>query len=339
MTESLGRIKFPKGKQTEYLKDILSRYNLSRLELSRILEINIRTLSDWFMEKSTLSQKKFSNLSRRYAIPFPREAKILNRFWYTKKAGKLGALISNKLYGNPGTPTGRRKGGLISMAKFRDNPLLAVKLGVKIRKSISYPKKSLGLAELIGIVLGDGGITDYQIRITLNRNTDKEYGIFVRNLIKELFGLPSKIIFSKNSLAFDIAVYSKSLVEFLVSLGLIKGNKVKNRIDIPRWIKEKRLLSLRCLRGLMDTDGSFYQYEHSIRNSAYCNHAICFTNHSGNLINSVFDILKTEQFNPIKTPRRVYLYRKKEINRYFKIVGSNNIKHSIKYQKAKNLIV
>jgi len=338
MTEQIkgnNRIKFPKGKQRDFLEHILLKFNLSRLELSRIFDINIRTLSDWFQEKSTLSYASFSRLRANYAVALPREAKIISRFWYTGKGGKLGALVRNRLYGNFGTAAGRRKGGLISMAKFRADPRLAAKLGVKLRKTIKYPKKSLELAEFVGVLLGDGGLTAYQLRVTLNSDTDKEYGIFVRSLIKRLFGLSSRVIFPKNGSYFDIVVYSKSLIEFLVSLGLTKGNKIKNKADIPFWIKQRRPLSLRCLRGLMDTDGSFYQYNHIIRNVKYRNYALCFTNHSVNLLSSAYSILKGARFRPSKALRRVYLYRKEDIMRYFRIVGSSNPKHMMKYKKVK----
>lgn len=338
MTEPMkdkSRIKFPKGKQRDFLEHTLLKFNLCRLELSEIFDINIRTLSDLFQEKSTLSYESFSRLRAKYSVSLPNEAKIISRFWYARKAGKLGALMRNKLHGNPGTAEGRRKGGLISMDKFRADPHLAVKLGVKLRKTIKYPRKSLELAEFVGVVLGDGGLTAYQLRVTLNSDTDKEYGVFVRSLIKRLFGLSSRIIFPKNGSYFDIVVYSKSLIEFLVSLGLVRGSKVKNKADIPFWIKQRRTLSLRCLRGLMDTDGSFYQYNHVIRNTKYRNYALCFTNHSVNLINSAYSILKAARFRPSKTLKRVYLYRKEGIVKYFRIVGSSNPKHIAKYKKVR----
>jgi len=327
-----NRIKFHKGKQKEFLERILSEFNLSRPELSKALKINIRTLSDWFQEKSTLGHNGFSNLHSKYGVILPKGARILNRFWYVKKGAKLGALMRNKLYGNPGTAAGRRKGGLISMAKFKANLHLAHKLGIKVRKRIKYPRKSVGLAEFMGVILGDGSLTNYQLRVALNRLTDYEYSIFVRGLIRKLFGLIAKEIFPKDSAAFDIVVYSKSLIDFLVKAGLVKGNKVKNSVDIPLWIKEKRSLRLKCLRGLVDTDGSFYQYRHIIGGHSYRNYALCFTNHSVNLINSVYNILKKEKFGPSKTSKRVYLYRKRDIARYFEIVGSNNPKHVTKYK-------
>lgn len=330
-----SRIKFPKGKQRLFLKGILWEFNLSRPGLSKIFDINIRTLSDWLQEKSTLNYGSFSNLRAKYAVSLPREVRILNRFWYTKKGAKLGALIRNKLYGNPGTAAGRRKGGLVSMAKFKANPHLAYKLGIIVRKKIKYPKKSLEFAELIGVILGDGNLTDYQLRITLNRITDKKYGIFVRGLVRKLFGLTPKTIFPNDSAAFDIVVYSKNLTDFLIRKGLVKGNKVKNNVDLPLWIKEKRILRLRCLRGLMDTDGSFYQYRHIVKNRSYRNYALCFTNRSANLIKSAYGILKKEKLKPSKTSERVYLYRKRDIARYFKIIGSNNPKHIVKYMDLK----
>jgi len=47
-------------------------------------------------------------------------------------------------------------------------------------------------------------------------------------------------------------------------IGLVLGNKVKQQIDIPEWIKSNNNFSLACVRGIIDTDGCFYTNSHYI---------------------------------------------------------------------------
>ncbi|MBM4467703.1 MAG: hypothetical protein FJ014_19490 [Chloroflexi bacterium] len=59
------------------------------------------------------------------------------------------------------------------------------------------PEKSPLLAEFIGIMLGDGSITDHQVTVTLNKTDDAEYANFIRELIGGLFGIASSIHIDK----------------------------------------------------------------------------------------------------------------------------------------------
>jgi intein/homing endonuclease len=227
------------------------------------------------------------------------------------------------------------------MERFKSNKPLAIKLGIRLRKDIKLPVKSEKFSEFVGIVLGDGSLSEFTLKITFNNETDKQYSVFVRQLILELFGITSRIIFHKADKSCDIAVYSKSLVDFLQSSGLKKGNKVKNKINIPSWIKRDRRFRIACMRGLADTDGSFYKYRHTVQGYAYSNFAFCFTNRSRNLLLSVYEILKTEGFHAIESKERIYLYKLEDIRRYFEIIGSHNSKHGDKYKhfikKASNV--
>ena len=147
---------------------------------------------------------------------------------------RLGGLRRIELYGNPGTPEGRSKGGKKSIGLFHKNPILAKRLGFIIRKDIRYPVKSTELAEFIGIMLGDGGLPgNHQITISFNNKTDREFAIYIDGIIKRLFSVNYYIHKRKDSNGADIVVSSSNLVDFLQKQGLVKGNKVKNQIGIP----------------------------------------------------------------------------------------------------------
>ncbi len=174
---------------------------------------------------------------------------------------------------------------MISQQKFRDNPDYASRLGFKIRKQIKYPAKSPLLAEFIGILLGDGGFSRYQVHVTFNRETDKRYADFIQEAIRDLFSTSSFIVSGgAGDKGDDIVVSSRNLVEFLQDLGLKEGHKIRNEVNIPNWIMKNSEFSISCLRGLMDTDGSFYQYRHKVNGKSYLNFSICFTSYSPSLL-------------------------------------------------------
>ncbi len=100
---------------------------------------------------------------------------MINRQAWIEKS-RLGGLKRIQIYGNPGTIEGRRKGGKKTISLFHQDKDLAKKAGFIIRKEIKYPAKCVELAELIGVILGDGGLSgNYQLTVSLNSKTDKEY--------------------------------------------------------------------------------------------------------------------------------------------------------------------
>lgn len=136
------------------------------------------------------------------------------------------------------------------------------------RVSTKTASKDQKLAELIGILLGDGHIHSLQdnkssgnyIAVTLNEIEDELFNKTL-NLFREFFGeaytYNSKIAHSK-----QIRSYGAENLRFLKENGLESGNKVENQVNIPRWIFEKREYIIAALRGLIDTDGSIYTRSH-----------------------------------------------------------------------------
>ena len=65
---------------------------------------------------------------------------------------------------------------------------------VKIKK----PNRSRELAEFVGIMIGDGGISEYFIAVTLNSNTDAKYAVFCVKAHRETIQSNSKSPSSKD---------------------------------------------------------------------------------------------------------------------------------------------
>lgn len=246
---------------------------------------------------------------------------------------RLGALKRNMLYGNPGTPEGRARGGKTTIRKFNQNPRLAKKLGFIIRKKINYPQKGINLAELFGVILGDGGLPgNHQLIISFNNKTDREYSLYLNSLLQRLFHVNGNILYRKGNNGADIVVSSSNLVDFLLREGLCSGNKVKNQVGIPAWIRRKPEYEKACLRGLMDTDGSFYCHKYISGGRKYKYLKLCFTNCSKPILKFVFDVLRDLDYQAYLDGNHVSIYSVGGIKRYFKEIGTNNQKHLKKLQ-------
>jgi len=246
---------------------------------------------------------------------------------------RLGGLRRIELYGNPGTFQGRSKGGRKTINLFRQNPSLARTVGFVIRKDIKYPQRSAQLAELIGIILGDGGLPgSHQLTITFNNKTDYEYAEYICDILKRLFSVDYYIRKRKDSNGADIVVSSSNLIDFLLKQGLVKGNKVKNQVDIPLWIHEKLEYQIACLRGLMDTDGGLYLHTYNSNGRIYKYLKLCLTNRSRPLLHFVLNVLKKLNCKAYLNGNHVSIYSTSGVKKYFTEIKTHNPKHIKKFK-------
>lgn len=152
-------------------------------------------------------------------------------------------------------------------------------------------EKSCSTAELFGIILGDGYlestrrkrdervISAHRVVITLNEE-EKELRRKTSKLITKIVGKEPQTHFLKESNAVQIFLNSKELTKNFERLGLETGNKVKNQVEVPKWIQENLKYEKACLRGLIDTDGTIYRQSKDKRI------IIQFKNHSTPLLRS-----------------------------------------------------
>lgn len=248
--------------------------------------------------------------------------------------GRLGALRRNELYGNPGTPEGRSQGGRRACEFFRLHPDIARQQGFITLKEIKRPARTVELAKFIGIMLGDGGIrSKYQLTISFNYKTDREFAEYVTRLIKRLFAVEHIISKRKDSLGADIIISSASVIDFLLKQGLKAGNKVKHQVDIPAWIKRNMEFQKACLRGLVDTDGSLYCHRYKVNNKWYKYLKLDFTSCSEPLLRSAYAIFSNLGIRASLKGVHITVSAKAEVNRYFATVGSSNIKFLDRWMK------
>lgn len=202
------------------------------------------------------------------------------------------------------------------------------------RKLVLLPKKSVLLAEFFGIMMGDGGINNpWQSNISLNAIKDRNYADYIIKNCQNLFGITPSLRKRKTSQTIIISLSSMTIVDFLVSNGLLRGNKLKNGLVIPEWILSKKSYRIACVRGLMDTDGSLFVHNHIVSGKKYTNLGLCFSNSSLDLIEQVADIFKENKIKPHIEGwgKKIYLYKIDDIIRYLKIFGTSNIRISSVY--------
>lgn len=328
----MSRIKFENGAQAKFLASLPHECGLTWSQISKKIQVHPRSLSDWRRGKYTIPEEIFSKLisicGKRVHVP---DYEILPDFWNIKAAAKMGGLVTSKKYGGPGTAGGRKKGGQISQKRRRLHPELYQHCN--LRKKISVPRHSRELAEFFGIMLGDGGMNNsYQAVISLHRKNDKEYAVFVRDLVKRLFQIipvTYRYHSKKSENVIGVTVASVAVLEFLLSRGLTRGSKVKHQAGVPGWITRNINFSTACLRGLVDTDGGIYYHNHRTNGYKCFNIGLCFTSRSLPLINFAESTLSNLGFTPKKSSDgfNVHLYRQKEVLRYVEQIGFHNPHH------------
>ena len=333
MAESFNskRAVFPEGKQKELIDRIILK--LSIREMANICKISERTIRDWRREKYSMDLYLLRKLCNKTSLTFPPKVELRKRYWYTVNGSSAGGLAVFRKYGRiGGNPDYRKKRWYEwweRKGKYESRQFTTP-------KPIKKPFYSADLAEFIGIVLGDGAISRYQITITLNAQNEEEYSRYVVSLAKGLFGVPVGISYCKKDSVIDLIISRSELVRYCTErLGLKKGNKVKQQVDIPEWIKRRKQYSIACLRGLVDTDGCIFLHRYKAKRKWYAYKKLSFSNRSKPLLYSVFSIFKKLKMSPriTKDGKDVRLESEKDLQQYFSVVGSHNPKYLKKYKK------
>ena len=202
------------------------------------------------------------------------------------------------------------------------------------------------LAELAGVILGDGSIYVnkplgiYLLRITLGMD-EMPYAVFVQQLVEELFGVRPKIRFyyrDGKPKEIIVGVYSKKLLSELFALGLGCGDK-SGWAGIPEWVWNNDANLSACVRGLVDTDGCVYE-KHSYPGIPQ----IHFSSATPRLL---FDFQRalvklgfksSKCFSSNNTPR-CGIYGKHEARKYCVGVGFSNPKNKARFSAIESNLV
>jgi hypothetical protein len=317
----LQRLRFPKYKQREFVEKVFNKSHLDTESLSKIAGLSPRTIRDWKRERYCISKYAVDVFCKQFNIEHPQNIQKLINNWRKERlmASTKGGYAHFKMYGNPATLGGCKKGGSKTLKILRERGIIAR------CKNFSLPShKTSTLAEFIGIMLGDGSLSKFQAAITLNTLADKSYIKYVTKLGIKLFKDKPTVTNKNDCNATDIRFSGIKLVKYFVRLGLKIGDKVKNQVGVPNWILDSQLYSISCLRGLMDTDGCIAKSTHKWKLKTYVYRNQCFANRSKPLLKFVENTLINTGLHPCVAGERIWLYNKMEVQKYFELVGSHN---------------
>lgn len=179
-------------------------------------------------------------------------------------------------------------------------------------------EKDNNLAELIGIILGDGNLHKHlrteNLRITCN-SKDTGYIKHIGNLIKKVFHKSPSIRKRNDVNAVSVDLYQCKISE---RLNLPCGDKIRNNVGIPSWILSDKRYALKCLKGLFETDGCFH-----VDTNNYTR-IIEFKNNCKKLREDVYCSLIKLGFNPQRGYNYIRLARKDEVYRFKEIIDFRN---------------
>lgn len=217
-----------------------------------------------------------------------------------------------------------------------NNPsLLRLSNTLKIRKKWNFTKwqrkrkkqqiiqykelsKDENLAELIGIVLGDGNLYKHlrteNLRVICN-SKDTIYIRRISSLITKIFHKSPSVIKRKNENATVVCLYQCKISK---RLDLPCGNKIKNNVGIPSWIFFNEEYMIRCLKGLFETDGCFHEDKDNYTR------IIEFKNNCMRLREDVYNALVSLRFHPQSGNNYIRLARTNEVYKFKELIDFRN---------------
>lgn len=326
---------FISNKYHKQLFSILMEDDIGIDNLTDMIKVSKRTVKNWKGRKTTIPLPFFKKLVEISGLSIPTtEYKVMDTYWYTREAGKLGGKARIERYGNFGTPEGRKKGGIRSV-KIQSKKDGRDMTGFRTAKDFKIPSRGEMFSEFMGILFGDGHLARYQVSIATNSQTDIEHARYICKIIHSLFGIHPQMKKRRHQNAIDIVVSSIKLVQYLHSEGMPLGNKISNGITVPKWIKKNKKYQGAFIRGLFDTDGCIYLDRHRSGEKEYRHLGWTITSYADKLVIDIQEMLRNMGYLPTNqsSQRSVYLRRQVEIRRYFKEIGSSNSKHIKRYEQ------
>ena len=284
-------------------------------ELSFKINVSHSTLKKYSQELFFLPENVFNKIIE---ITKTKEKELKIKYlpsnWGTIKGGKKGMKTLQNKYCK-------------ELIKWRKKGSKNANIAGLNAKKIKIPELNEKLAEFIGAYLGDGTLTKYFVRISGDYRYDVPYFNYLKNLIYELFGIKATVTKDKKHNTMYLTIFSSKMCYFLKKeYGIKYGHKIRNKTIIPKQIIEDESLSLACIRGLIDTDGSISR--RGRKGSQFC---IQFTSHNKYLLKQIKKIMQKENIFTFGDCTGAGTNKRENIIKFFKIVGSSNLRHIIRF--------
>tara|TARA_Y100000034_G_C6824905_1_gene371852 strand:- start:104 stop:1081 length:978 start_codon:yes stop_codon:yes gene_type:complete len=286
-------------------------------ELSSKLKIPAKTLSEWFYNKKRYIPEEMILKEIRNKL------KILDKKennWGNIKGGKKTYQIILEKYGKKEMKKRQIKGGKNSNKKRDENFLI----------DISNPL----FLEFYGVLLGDGWIGRYtwknttinMVGISGHAKLDRQFLLYCKKNIKTLFDRDAYFKEKPKYNAIELQISHKQLLNTLnKKFGFPIGKKINLKIsDVIYSLGYDKVRH--TIRGIFDTDGSFYLDKTPVRNPYPC---ISIQMKAPVLINQLYNILIKQDFRVVyrENKNMITLKGRKQLNKWMDEIGSSNPKH------------
>lgn len=193
------------------------------------------------------------------------------------------------------------------------------------------------LAELVGIILGDGSLNIYdkhkRLQITMHSIDDLAYSNYITSLFLDLFNQKPIIKFRKNENTLDLQIFKRDIIKYFLEIGLVNSPKL-NRAIIPHiFLKEE--LKKYVLRGLFDTDGSLVITNNNGKIYPRLEIKICESPMKYQIINMLNELgFKFGVYNINTHQIRIQMNGRSQLEKWVQLIGFNNPKHINKIKKV-----
>lgn len=319
----MTRLELNKIEQREFFINVRKVLGLNSEKIGSLVGIGGRNYRDWINGKLLPRKEAMVKLSEMSGIPIPKVIEEREEWWSGRVNGKKGGDACYKKYGPPGTNEDRRKGWLTTLEHKQNNPRLKWSLPTQFK----MPDYSVELAEFIGIVLGDGGLTHNQCVISLHIIDDIEYSEYVRSLVNMLFDANATTATYPKHNVIKVTISGIKFIRMLQTFGLPAGNKMKHEIDMPDWIKVNDEYLRACMRGLYDTDGTAFTHKHTVLGHKYIHFGVGFCSASKPLFKSYASGLAKFGLKPHFNETNIFCYGVKSSQKFFDTFKPSNPKY------------
>lgn len=184
----------------------------------------------------------------------------------------------------------------------------------KIKSEYLSFKKDGDLAELIGVILGDGHIRTYPRTEELSIFSNSNNLDFIKRystLVEKIFNKKPAITLHSGENCTRIRIYQKYISK---RLGVPFSPRANLNIQVPKWIISNKKYMVRYLRGLYEAEGSY-----SVHKPTYT-YKMLFSNRNISILKNVFKLVLKLGFHPHQSKDKIQLSKKNEILEFIDLI-------------------
>jgi|SRR3989344_1385144 len=306
-----------------------TKYNAKSIkELSNRLNVPVKTLDSWFYKKERyIPQKIIEEWVDQLEILDRKEDK-----WGAIKGGKISYIQTIKKFGKEEVKRRQALGGKTA-AIIKDK---------KEKSKFSVDIQDPSFLEFYGILLGDGWLSNFKagnkrvwiIGVSTNLKLERKFLEYYSSIVNKRFNRKGTIREKPVGNVIEFIFSHKYLLKYFnEALGFPIGKK--ENLEINKIIYDLDFSRLKyVIRGIFDTDGSFYLDKNRRKKNYYP--IISIHMKEPKLIKQINDILKNNGFsvNYDEKNNMIKLKGHSQLKKWLSEIGSSNPYKLIKMKRA-----